>query len=230
MPFWTLRRKVVATVTLMIALTFGWAAVVVAVALTGAHDEARSADAIAVLGAAQYNGRPSRVPSAARPRGGPVSARPRARGPGDRWGGIGRHPERVGRWTAVSPESGAPRRRGRRAAGGREHVGLPGRRCPLVLREREPPRPARVRWLSHATPPDHRHPTRPPAVHLPCPQFPHPVESASQRGLLPRRGVQGPCHLALQPLRVPMQLESRRAYTGRVVRLDVDTVRFPDGS
>jgi len=27
-----------------------------------------------------------------------------------------------------------------------------------------------------------------------------------------------------------MQLESRRAYTGRVVRLDVDTVRFPDGS
>src|SRR2546422_10318971 len=61
MPFWTLRRKVVATVTLMIALTFGWAAVVVAVALAGAHDEARSADAIAVLGAAQYNGRPSPV-------------------------------------------------------------------------------------------------------------------------------------------------------------------------
>src|SRR2546426_5590802 len=61
MPFWTLRRKVVATVTLMIALTFGWAAVVVAVALAGTHDEARSSDAIAVLGAAQYNGRPSPV-------------------------------------------------------------------------------------------------------------------------------------------------------------------------
>jgi len=27
-----------------------------------------------------------------------------------------------------------------------------------------------------------------------------------------------------------MQLDSRRLYTGRVVRLDVDTVRFPDGS
>ena len=27
-----------------------------------------------------------------------------------------------------------------------------------------------------------------------------------------------------------MQLDSRRMYTGRVVRLDVDTVRFPDGS
>jgi len=27
-----------------------------------------------------------------------------------------------------------------------------------------------------------------------------------------------------------MQLASRRIYTGRVVRLDVDTVRFPDGS
>src|SRR5213592_5077898 len=61
MPFWTLRRKAFATVTLMIALTFGWAAVVVAVALAGAHDEARSSDAIAVLGAAQYNGRPSPV-------------------------------------------------------------------------------------------------------------------------------------------------------------------------
>src|SRR5437773_2640636 len=35
--------------------------IVSAVALTGAHDEARSADAIAVLGAAQYNGRPSPV-------------------------------------------------------------------------------------------------------------------------------------------------------------------------
>src|SRR6267378_8716533 len=61
MPFWTLRRKVVAVGALMVALTFGWAAVVVAVALVGAHDEARSADAIAVLGAAQYNGRPSPV-------------------------------------------------------------------------------------------------------------------------------------------------------------------------
>src|SRR5216117_3607604 len=61
MPFWTLRRKVFAAGTLLVALTFGWAAVVVAVALAGAHDEARSSDAIAVLGAAQYNGRPSPV-------------------------------------------------------------------------------------------------------------------------------------------------------------------------
>ena len=61
MPFWTLSRKVVAAVSVMVALTFGWAAVVVAVALASAHDEARSADAIAVLGAAQYNGRPSPV-------------------------------------------------------------------------------------------------------------------------------------------------------------------------
>ena len=61
MPFWTLRRKLVAAMVLLAALTFGWAAVVVAVALAGAHDEARSADAIAVLGAAQYNGRPSPV-------------------------------------------------------------------------------------------------------------------------------------------------------------------------
>src|SRR5438477_9299123 len=61
MPFWTLRRKVVAAVTLLVALALGWAAVVVAVALAGAHDQATTSDAIAVLGAAQYNGRPSPV-------------------------------------------------------------------------------------------------------------------------------------------------------------------------
>ena len=61
MPFWTLRRKLVAAMVVLVALTFGWAAVVVAVALAGAHDQATTADAIAVLGAAQYNGRPSPV-------------------------------------------------------------------------------------------------------------------------------------------------------------------------
>jgi uncharacterized SAM-binding protein YcdF (DUF218 family) len=61
MPFWTLRRKVIAAGAVTIALAFGWAAVVVAVALAGAHDQATTADAIAVLGAAQYNGRPSPV-------------------------------------------------------------------------------------------------------------------------------------------------------------------------
>lgn len=61
MPFWTLRRKMVAAGAVALALAFGWAAVVVAVALAGAHDQATTADAIAVLGAAQYNGRPSPV-------------------------------------------------------------------------------------------------------------------------------------------------------------------------
>jgi len=61
MPFWTLRRKVIAAGAVTLALAFGWAAVVVAVALTSAHDQATTADAIAVLGAAQYNGRPSPV-------------------------------------------------------------------------------------------------------------------------------------------------------------------------
>jgi len=61
MPFWTLRRKLVAGMVVLAALAFGWAAVVVAVALAGAHDQATTADAIAVLGAAQYNGRPSPV-------------------------------------------------------------------------------------------------------------------------------------------------------------------------
>ena len=61
MPFWTLRRKVIAAGAVTLALAFGWAAVVVAVALASAHDQATTADAIAVLGAAQYNGRPSPV-------------------------------------------------------------------------------------------------------------------------------------------------------------------------
>ncbi len=61
MPFWTLRRRFGATAVGLGVLALGWAAVVVAVALAGAHDQATTSDAIAVLGAAQYNGRPSPV-------------------------------------------------------------------------------------------------------------------------------------------------------------------------
>src|SRR5690348_8643402 len=61
MPFWTMRRRVGAAIVGIIVLTFGWASVVVAVALASAHDQATTADAIAVLGAAQYTGRPSPV-------------------------------------------------------------------------------------------------------------------------------------------------------------------------
>lgn len=61
MPFWTLRRRLGAAGAVAILLAFGWGAVVVAVALAAARDEATTADAIAVLGAAQYNGRPSPV-------------------------------------------------------------------------------------------------------------------------------------------------------------------------
>ena len=61
MPFWSLRRKLGAAVVVTIGLALAWAAVVVAVALAAARDQATSADAIVVLGAAQYNGRPSPV-------------------------------------------------------------------------------------------------------------------------------------------------------------------------
>ncbi len=61
MPFWTLRRKFMLGGAVTILLALGWAAVVVAVALAAARDQAKAADAIAVLGAAQYNGRPSPV-------------------------------------------------------------------------------------------------------------------------------------------------------------------------
>src|SRR6266566_2993920 len=61
MPFWTLRRKFAVGTFALVVLAFGWAAMVVAVALVATRDEARTADAIVVLGAAQYNGRPSPV-------------------------------------------------------------------------------------------------------------------------------------------------------------------------
>jgi uncharacterized SAM-binding protein YcdF (DUF218 family) len=61
MPFWTVRRRLVAATVVAVLLFVGWAAVVVTVAVTAARDEATTADAIAVLGAAQYNGRPSPV-------------------------------------------------------------------------------------------------------------------------------------------------------------------------
>jgi len=61
MPFWTVRRVFKTAVLMFVLLLFGWAAVVVAVAVQGARDQATTADAIVVLGAAQYNGRPSPV-------------------------------------------------------------------------------------------------------------------------------------------------------------------------
>lgn len=56
-----MRRGVVLILWAAIIVALLWGAVVVAVAVTGARDERVPADAIAVLGAAQYNGRPSPV-------------------------------------------------------------------------------------------------------------------------------------------------------------------------
>src|SRR5213083_843576 len=61
MAFWTLRRSFGAAAVLAVSLALGCAAVVLAVAVTAARDQATTADAIVVLGAAQYNGRPSPV-------------------------------------------------------------------------------------------------------------------------------------------------------------------------
>ena len=61
MPFWTGRRALSGILLAIVVIALGWAAVVVSVAVHAARDEAISADAIAVLGAAQYNGRPSPV-------------------------------------------------------------------------------------------------------------------------------------------------------------------------
>jgi len=61
MPFWTARRALSGFLLVVVLLALTWAAIVVSVAVHGARDEATSADAIVVLGAAQYNGRPSPV-------------------------------------------------------------------------------------------------------------------------------------------------------------------------
>ena len=61
MPFWSVRRALGAILLAVVLIAAGWAAVVVAVAVHGARDQASRADAIVVLGAAQYNGRPSPV-------------------------------------------------------------------------------------------------------------------------------------------------------------------------
>src|SRR3954471_7116344 len=58
---WTVRRAVSVLVTLVVLFAIAWAAVVVSVAVHAARDQATSSDAIVVLGAAQYNGRPSPV-------------------------------------------------------------------------------------------------------------------------------------------------------------------------
>src|SRR5437667_10920755 len=61
MAFWTLRRSLGAAAVLAVSLALGLAAVVLAVPVTAARDQATTADAIVVLGAAQYNGRASPV-------------------------------------------------------------------------------------------------------------------------------------------------------------------------
>jgi uncharacterized SAM-binding protein YcdF (DUF218 family) len=61
MAFWTVRRALTALGLALAAFLAGWGAVVIAVIRAGAEDQARRVDAVVVLGAAQYNGRPSPV-------------------------------------------------------------------------------------------------------------------------------------------------------------------------
>lgn len=61
MGFWTGRRLFGAALSALVLLLVAWGVVVVAVAIHAARDQARPSDAIVVLGAAQYNGRPSPV-------------------------------------------------------------------------------------------------------------------------------------------------------------------------
>lgn len=61
MAFWSFRRLIKAAAAAVVLLVLAWGAVVIGVAVHARRSEARSADAVVVLGAAQYNGRPSPV-------------------------------------------------------------------------------------------------------------------------------------------------------------------------
>lgn len=61
MAFWTARRTFKVLILGIALLVSGWGVTVLAVAAAGEADQAAPADAIAVLGAAQYNGHPSPV-------------------------------------------------------------------------------------------------------------------------------------------------------------------------
>lgn len=55
------RRVIKVAAAFLLLVILGWVAIVIDVLATAAHEGAAPADAIAVLGAAQYNGRPSPV-------------------------------------------------------------------------------------------------------------------------------------------------------------------------
>jgi len=144
-------------------------------------------------------------------------------------GGIGRHGERIGSGSALLLKAGLPDGAVVALPAGASTSALARRRRPWfsgkdnrrVLLVSDGFHMLRLRIIATGWTP---------AVHVAGPQFPDPVESAAQRRLLLRRRVQSPGHLGSSTAGMPMQLESRRVYTGRVVRVDVDTVRFPDGS
>src|SRR5207244_1888115 len=142
----------------------------------------------------------ARVSSTPRPRSRAVSAWPRTGRSRHGRRGLGRHGQRVGGGTALPLEGRPPGGGGRRAAGRDEYGGV-ARGCgPLVLGQGQQARAPRVRRVSHAAASDHRDPPRPGAVHVTGAEFTDPLESPTQCGVLLRRGLQGPCHLDLQPL------------------------------
>jgi len=181
----------------------------------GAHDPGDDADAIAVLGAAQYNGRPSPVSARDSTTGGRCTSAGSHPCAGDRRRGIGRHGERIGSGSAL-PSS-------RPDSPTAPSVGLPAaattsprsNASPVGSREDNTPGLLLCRRLSHAAAPVIA--TR--LGLLPSRRRPNsPIRSNPRRNAAYSSPKGSKSHtLGLQPLRVPMQRESRRVYTGRVV-------------
>src|SRR5687767_4141275 len=94
----------------------------------------------------------------------------------------------------------------------------------MVHGSRQPPGATRERRLPHAAAAHPGTASWARSFHFPLPQLADPLQPPPQHGLPVRRGLQGAVHMAIPALK------SKRIHEGRVVSLDIDTVRFPDGS
>src|SRR5437660_8842131 len=102
----------------------------------------------------------------------------------------------------------------------------------MVSESPHPPRRSGERRLPHAAPSHSVRAAPPRRVHLTRPRLADPYQRPAQPGLHPDRRLQGPGGVGVVPLTRggPMQVATRRVHTGRVINLDIDGVRFPDGS
>ena len=104
------------------------------------------------------------------------------------------------------------------------------RRDRLAPRARAPSRAAGERSLPHVPPPPRGAPHGARGLHLAHREQPHLRQPRPRASLPLRRRIQDPGGVGAELVTAMTLISSERLYTGRIVSLDVDTVRFPDGS